>query len=307
VTTSILLSSYNGEKYIYEQLTSLLNQSIQPDEVVIIDDASTDNTPKIINDFIKEHNLFGNWKFFINQQNKGWRLNFIEGVDKTSSELVLFCDQDDVWLKNKLSTMLTIMQENSDLNVLVSPYISWYGEEKNIENQISSDFQRLSIDKKFKNYNVLGAGCTMIFRRKYFYDILPYYSDGWAHDDFLWKMSLFDETLGHMKEGTVLRRFHNNNASRLKRTYSSSIAAFETGCRFTVQIEKYIKDKSIADSETKLKLIRHKYRGYENRLNYFKTNKINYLFQSGLKYSDQYRRKRQFFGDWLLVNKHKND
>ena len=68
---SIVLSTYNGEAYITEQLDSILNQTRKADEVLIFDDCSTDNTPQIIEQFISEHTLT-TWTFAVKQENKGW-------------------------------------------------------------------------------------------------------------------------------------------------------------------------------------------------------------------------------------------
>ena len=94
---SIVLSTYNGEAYITEQLDSILNQTRKADEVLIFDDCSTDNTPQIIEQFISGHNLT-TWKFAVNHENKGWKRNFMEGIWSTSGDLVFPCDQDDIWI-----------------------------------------------------------------------------------------------------------------------------------------------------------------------------------------------------------------
>ena len=69
---SVVLCCYNGEKYIKEQLDSLKTQTRQPDEVLIIDDCSKDNTVKIVEEYIKSNDL-KSWKMIRNGQNKGWK------------------------------------------------------------------------------------------------------------------------------------------------------------------------------------------------------------------------------------------
>ena len=77
---SIVLSTYNGEAYITEQLDSILNQTRKADEVLIFDDCSTDNTPQIIEQFISGHNLT-TWKFAVNHENKGWKRNLWKDLE----------------------------------------------------------------------------------------------------------------------------------------------------------------------------------------------------------------------------------
>ena len=75
---SIVLSTYNGEKNVLEQMESLLHQKRVPDEVLIFDDCSSDGTVDIVKRFIKE-NALDTWKLVVNKKNKGWKRNFIEG------------------------------------------------------------------------------------------------------------------------------------------------------------------------------------------------------------------------------------
>ena len=76
---SIVLSSYNGEQDIIEQLQSINEQTRKPDEVLICDDCSTDGTVNLVQNYIEKKRL-KNWKLVVNKQNKGWRKNFIDGI-----------------------------------------------------------------------------------------------------------------------------------------------------------------------------------------------------------------------------------
>ena len=67
---------YNGERYLEEQLQSILQQTKMPDEVILCDDGSTDATVKIAEQFIEKNGLGGSWKLFCNESNKGYPENF---------------------------------------------------------------------------------------------------------------------------------------------------------------------------------------------------------------------------------------
>ncbi|WP_240143875.1 glycosyltransferase [Liquorilactobacillus mali] len=73
---SVVVATYNGEKFITEQLNSIKNQNCQPDEVIIRDDRSSDATAEIVRKYIKENNLI-NWDFEINSENKGYKKIFM--------------------------------------------------------------------------------------------------------------------------------------------------------------------------------------------------------------------------------------
>ena len=84
--TTVVLSSYNGEKYIREQLESILRQTRLPDEVLIADDGSSDSTVEICRTFIRDHGL-ENWSVQVNAVNKGWADNFSDAFLKAFSSL----------------------------------------------------------------------------------------------------------------------------------------------------------------------------------------------------------------------------
>ena len=98
---SVVLSAYNGEKFILEQLDSIRVQSVPVNEVIILDDCSTDNTVKICKDFISKYNL-SNWYIEINTKNKGFVQNFYYGFQKATGDIIFICDQDDRWRSNKV-------------------------------------------------------------------------------------------------------------------------------------------------------------------------------------------------------------
>ena len=118
---SIVMTTYNGEKYLIEQLDSLRDQTRKPDEVIICDDGSSDSTNRYIDKYIEENSL-ENWKHIINEENKGWKKNFIDGIKMSTGDLIFTCDQDDVWYKYKLELMEEIMAQKPEISLLYSTY-----------------------------------------------------------------------------------------------------------------------------------------------------------------------------------------
>ena len=76
---SVVMATYNGSKYIIEQLDSIKNQVLSPDEVIICDDCSTDKTVEIIENYIHQNNLCG-WKLYKNEKNIGFFNNFFKAM-----------------------------------------------------------------------------------------------------------------------------------------------------------------------------------------------------------------------------------
>lgn len=89
------LTTYNGSEFIIELLDTLRLQKRVPDEVIIGDDCSTDNTVEIVKNYIKKYSL-SSWTIYSNVQNLGWQENFKEVISKTTGDYVFLADQDDL-------------------------------------------------------------------------------------------------------------------------------------------------------------------------------------------------------------------
>ena len=98
---SIALATYNGERFLEEQLRSLNEQTTLPNELVVCDDGSTDTSLKILCKFAKQARF--PVKIIINDRRLGWREKLLKAASLCTSEYIAFCDQDDVWLPEKLS------------------------------------------------------------------------------------------------------------------------------------------------------------------------------------------------------------
>lgn len=109
-TVSVVMATFNGEKYIKEQIQSIMNQTELPDEIIVIDDGSTDNTVDIIRDVLANTNT--TYQLITHKKNKGVTEAFQEGIGLASSDYVMICDQDDVWKKEKIELTKSAMNEN---------------------------------------------------------------------------------------------------------------------------------------------------------------------------------------------------
>ncbi len=106
---SIALCTYNGEKYLGQQLESIINQSYSNLEIIIVDDASTDNTLKILHSFQEKAS---NIKIFTNEYNIGFNQNFRKSLELCSAEFIAISDQDDIWELNKIEVLLDNIGDN---------------------------------------------------------------------------------------------------------------------------------------------------------------------------------------------------
>ncbi|PTR16271.1 glycosyltransferase involved in cell wall biosynthesis [Nitrosospira sp. Nsp2] len=102
LSLSVALASYNGERYIGEQLDSIARQTRLPDELIISDDASTDSTPAIVYDFAQRVPFPVR---FIQHERLGSTRNFELAIAECKGDIIFLCDQDDVWYPNKAETI----------------------------------------------------------------------------------------------------------------------------------------------------------------------------------------------------------
>jgi len=112
-SVSIALTSYNGARYIGEQLESLAHQTLPPAELIVCDDASTDGTLDIVNAFAAKAPF--PVRAERNAERLGYRSNFMKAAGLCRSELIAFCDQDDVWMPHKLAECVSTFDNQDTL------------------------------------------------------------------------------------------------------------------------------------------------------------------------------------------------
>jgi len=109
-TVSIIIPSYNKEKYISETIQSVLNQTFSNWELIIIDDLSSDNTSNIIKEYQKTDSRI---KLFINDKNLGANYSRNFGIKKSQSEFIIFLDADDILLPHCLKKRIQEITYNN--------------------------------------------------------------------------------------------------------------------------------------------------------------------------------------------------
>ncbi|WP_296023787.1 glycosyltransferase [uncultured Treponema sp.] len=110
IKVSIALASYNGEKYIREQLDSILSQTVKDFELIVCDDCSKDSTLQILREYERKDRRI---KIFENEQNLGFKKNFEKAILLCSGEYIALSDQDDIWTKDHLEKLFSIIGKHS--------------------------------------------------------------------------------------------------------------------------------------------------------------------------------------------------
>jgi glycosyltransferase involved in cell wall biosynthesis len=200
---SVCIATYNGEKYIKEQLDSILPQLKQHDEIIISDDSSTDNTLQIINSFQdKRIVLLRNQKF------QSPIFNFENALKHSTGEYIFLADQDDVWMPDRLEKSIHLFDE-SDVIVSDCKVVN-----ENLEVLNDSYFSEVNAKPGlFRNWFRTSPyiGCCMAFKRKVLEMALPFPKNIPMHDFWI---AMVSEALFKVKfiyEPLVLYRRHSSN------------------------------------------------------------------------------------------------
>ena len=306
---SLAMAVYNGEKYLIEQLDSIRNQTRRADEVMIIDDCSTDDTVEKINNFLKKYNL-NNWKIVKNVENKGWKRNFMEGIWRSNGDLIFPCDQDDIWMPDKLQLMEAIMVEHPEINVLTSNYEAFYDSGKTIIGPSKRKHELFKQDMVQNIFNTPYPGCTYCVRRQIAELSKKYWQEDFPHDALLWRMAMFSDSLYTYSKCLIKWRKHEDSAFTVESVQSKTKMQkrkwIEYAKRVIESLESFIENENI-DGTAKKDILKTSDQWLNMRARFYDTKNIFYWFKL-IRYMNCYDRFKQYLGDFYLVLiKNKND
>ncbi len=210
----ILLATYNGEKYIEQQLDSILTQTYSNFRLLISDDCSSDNTRAILEKYKQKDNRI---EVFLQNENLGVIKNFEFLLGKVENKYYMFSDQDDVWKEHKIEKSLKkIEDENLDL---VYSDLEVVNENLNLINE--SYWKLKGIYHKIKKYNNFESlylnnyitGCTIISKKEFIKTFLPIpnKSKYVLHDYWIALVVSQSGKIGYINETLVKYRQHQDN------------------------------------------------------------------------------------------------
>ena len=207
---SVCMATYNGEKYIKEQLSSILSQLSEKDEIIVSDDSSTDKTVEIIESFQdKRIKILKNNKF--RQPN----LNFENALKYSKGDIIFLSDQDDVWIETKVEIILNQLKKY-DL-IVSDAFIT--NEKLNITNE--SLFSEVNSNRGILKNIIKNTyyGCCMAFKRKVLKKALPFPKTREIGHD-LWLGIIADRyfKVKFLKEKLIYFRRHENTLTTIKKS-----------------------------------------------------------------------------------------
>lgn len=205
LAVSVCIATYNGSEYIECQIESILRQLKPSDELIIVDDASTDDTVKIL----ESKNVHCQYKIIKNEQNLGVVRSFEKAAREASKEVVLFADQDDLWLTGKVEEVsnaimgVDCVQCDSEL---VNEKLSRTG---------TTHYQiRKPTNSVLKNiYKNSFQGCALAVKRDFLNLCIPFPRTGPLHDEWVGTCALLLGKVKHEEKVLQLYRIHDKNNS----------------------------------------------------------------------------------------------
>lgn len=273
---SIILPTYNGQKYLPQLLESLLNQTYRNYEILVIDDFSTDDTVKILEQYASSDDRI---KLMKNEFNLGINANFEKGINQAKGTYIFLCDQDDIWEGDKVQRMASFLENGFDLVYCDLRVID-------ANNQlISSSFHKLIGTLNINTNNLsryllfrnVTNGCSTAFKREIRDEVLPF-PDFMIYDWWLLLKTAQRYKVGRIKEPLMSYRIHDNNAvgfSVSEKNRPTFIRELNGAIGRLHDLQPFLDVKLIPSYEKTLSY-------YRSRLNYFnhELSSITYFYQS---------------------------
>ena len=282
MAVSVALASYNGEKFIAEQLDSLLRQTLPVDEIIVCDDNSADGTWSILNDYQRRYPEVV--KIFRNECNLGCYRNFETALSHCGGEYILLCDQDDIWLPEKVARLTAILRQNPACDGVFCDSAAVNEQLQELDfsfwqmRKFSRNAQRQCRNNALKTMlkRVPVAAHSIALRRRALQYLLPFpelpgfYPDSWIalqlaiHSQ--WALTPEKLTLYRVHGGNVTAPQLENTAAQLRR--SRAVRA-KNGIAQTVRLGEVLLAQTAADiPENKLKMVQDFTTHYTKRAKY---------------------------------------
>ena len=208
-SVSVAMTTCNGEKYVSEQIRSIVSQLDAKDELIIADDGSMDNTPQILNQFASEDPRI---KVLISD-GVGVVKNFEKAISACSKDLIFLSDQDDVWAPHKVKVIREYFSQEEDVTLIMSDLVIV---DQNLKT-VNESYIRLRECSTGILRNIVKngyVGCALAFRSELKEMILPFPKGIPMHDQWIGIMAeMFGKTKMIEDKLLLYRRYEDNVTS----------------------------------------------------------------------------------------------
>ena len=238
---SVVLCTYNGEKYLEELLLSILHQTVLPDEIIVYDDASNDSTVHIIERY-KQGYTGINFRVNRREKNVGWKINFHDALQCCSGKYIFLADQDDIWEFNKIEKMLAIMTDHKEIELLACGYDTLLMDGCQVKKMgTTNDDSLIRVKENNKFMYPSMPGCTFCFKTELIKKMNMCWHPNAPHDQVLWNIAFIDECLYILNWHGIKFRRHAQNAS----TYYDNRYSYD---RYTKKVKEISSNKKLLNN-----------------------------------------------------------
>lgn len=244
---TIVMATYNGENYIHKQLASIMNQTRIPDEIIIVDDSSSDSTFKIIEEFNLKYNKIININILKNEVNAGVVKAFNKAIHNSSGDLIFLCDQDDIWESDKVELMSNIMNNKKEILALNAGYKFINSDDKILKGKMKFSNTISKVDFNLVIKNNISPGCTMVFRKELIQSIKELTDEIYIHDWYINIVASLFDGLYYYDKNVIEYRLHDKNVIGKDRGIITKFSKNKKTKRVLdlnnrIMLYKYIKD-----------------------------------------------------------------
>lgn len=204
---SVVIPTKNRANYLSSAIQSVLDQTFENSEILIIDAASTDNTGEVVSNFDDER-----IRYIRERKDRGPSTSRNIGIENSTGKFVAFLDDDDLWMPSKLEKQLDLINQNSDVGVVSTG--AWMFNE-NGKMEIFFPSVRGNIYPKILEKNYIGGCSTVLVRKECLKRVGMFDKNLPSGEDFdLWIRLAKHYEFDYVKEGLVLYRVHAKRISR---------------------------------------------------------------------------------------------
>lgn len=208
-TISLIMATYNGGRFLKEQLDSIYNQTLVPDEVIVCDDCSSDSTVEILAQYARDKGL----RYEVNSKSLGVNENFYKALSLATCDYIAICDQDDIWLPQKIEiSYKSLCKIDDGAPCIVSSLCNSIDANGNPISNLKDNMDTQGYLATYLNYES-SQGCSLMMNRTLLNKILENKAkaQGIIYDGFI---SFTAATLGHkynIGKRLMLYRHHDKN------------------------------------------------------------------------------------------------
>lgn len=206
LTVSICMATYNGEKYIANQLESILEQLCETDEVIVSDDGSSDATKEIVNYYAMKHKNI----VLVDGPRDGFSCNFGNAICFAKNDIVFLSDQDDIWRSDKVSAVCDVFDRRKDITTVLHNMATFRKNVLKDTNELTIKYHSGTLRNFIKSCY---WGCCMAIRKDFIKRFIPFRAHCEEHDQLIGLMSEKYGKTAFVDEKLIWHRLHESNTS----------------------------------------------------------------------------------------------